>query len=305
MSTRLTNSLSTFLVSGALFLTCAADPFVAGFLAGSKSGELFQLTGGVNEFDLLYVSGAYHLFYTDFINFRVSHRQAATIAGLSSASDDVLVNSEYYPTAYFDGATWHLWTTTVTNTVKHYTAATAGGAYTYQDTWPLSNILDPTVRLGADGKYYGAYATSTYPGNTIGVLRATSAGGPWTDLGTIWPSGVPAIGSVWVGDPFPIFEGGKAYILFAPWTGNTQRIAITEVNSTTMQATSLPTVLLVPVAAWEKIAASDGTHDISGGGIFTPCYLDDGINGKRIYYSAQIGWPVGPRPNAGWGYVQS
>ncbi|HQK54310.1 MAG TPA: hypothetical protein PLA73_08740, partial [Sedimentibacter sp.] len=53
------------------------------FKNGYHSPELFTLPNGVNEFDLLFEDGVYHLFYDD--KTQVRHRSATTIDGLSSA----------------------------------------------------------------------------------------------------------------------------------------------------------------------------------------------------------------------------
>src|SRR6185369_17564502 len=99
--------------------------------SGRHSNELFTVDTGINEFDLLYEAGNYHLFYDDKTG--TKHRQAATLAGLSAADDD-LAQVGYYPSAQVIDGVWHLWTCDVSFLfTNHYTAPAAAGPYVFHD----------------------------------------------------------------------------------------------------------------------------------------------------------------------------
>lgn len=247
--------------------------FINKALAALHSPEIFTLPNGVNEFDLHYVDGTYHLFYDT--KSGSSHRAASTIGGLSSATDDLSHNGRY-PSAFFDGTTWHLWSGNgATAVTSHYTAPAASGPYTLSDTI-ASTFMDVSVRRGPDGMYYAAYKRTTT--NKIGVLKSASLAGPWTDLGYVFADlGRAAWHLSEEADPHIIWLGTRAYILFAGWDGSQQRVGVVEVNATTMRAISPSVVLVNPLEPWQQRNSQLK--------VFSPIYLHTDKDGAAVYYS--------------------
>jgi len=251
-------------------------------VAGSASGDLFTLTHGVNEMDLILVSGTYYWVQDNKTASILRH--AATIAGLSSASVDATITVRY-PSIQYDGTTWHVWgQDTSTTRIDHYTASSPTGSWTLADNFGTGNS-DPQVRQDPlTGTWYCAYknVSTLY----VGMYSASSPDGPWTDLGyTFTTAGHPSYASAEEADPCPAFFAGSAYLSFAGWNGSTQVIAMVQLDrSNSMQALDQGTVIRSPGGGWEDSK------------IFSPVFLDDG---PRLYYSANLG-----DTTAGWGYVQ-
>jgi hypothetical protein len=250
----------------------------------TQSNNLFSLATGINEFDLLYAAGAYHLFFDDGTD--TAHKTASTLAGLEAATKTVVAAGKRYPCALFDGALWHLWAwDQVAYVTKHYTCATADGAYAYSDSLP-ANLADVDVTFNpVDGKYYAAYMhVST---NRAGVLWSSAVGGSWTDLGYIF-SARSWFHNTQETDPCLVFLNGRSYCLFGGWDGTTQRICGVELSAT-FKALGLARILVEPLETWQTSTATK---------IFNPVYLDaDGY--PRIYFSANKS-----AASAGWGYLE-
>ena len=267
--------------------------FIEQFNPGIVSDELFTVTGGVNEFDLLYEAGYYHLWYSTYdasLGY-THHRSATTVAGLSSAADTIVLNL-CCPTAQLIGSTWHIWVTPYGGgTVYHYTATDPDGAYTLADT-STSLPNDPSVRYRAsDGYYYFAYV-NTPTSWAIGLKRATDPDGPWTDLGLIGLT--PAGWYTEEADPDIFFIGAQAFILFSGWDGSTyQEVGIVEIDTSTWQAKTAGILLASPTASWMQRGNS--------GRIFNPIYLE---HDNKIYFAQNPGY-TGTWYNTvtGWGYL--
>jgi len=97
-----------------------------GLYRADDSGELFQLPTGVNEFDIVFEEGLYHLFYDD--KTQVKHRQAATIGGLLSAADDLTIAGRY-PSVLFENGVWNLFLWDEGNVRTDRYTATAKSAF--------------------------------------------------------------------------------------------------------------------------------------------------------------------------------
>jgi hypothetical protein len=266
-----------------------------GLYEAEDSGELFQLPTGINEFDLLYEGGLYHLFYDD--KTQTKHRQAATVQGLSSAPDD-LTQAGRYPSAFYDGSTWHLYVFNQgANQTEHYTSASASGPYTLQDNLP-TGWADFAVAQDPDSGVYYATVKDINAGPTnlkALALSSTSLGGPWSSLGPIFQEGARA---GWhqseEADPCPVFFRGKRYVVFAGWPGaglvtTRQRIGIVEVDSN-FDAIAPPRVLVNPFEDWQI--------GPQGPKVFSPRALTvDGVT--RLFYSHNPGVAT----SAGWAYL--
>jgi hypothetical protein len=259
---------------------------------GEKSPELFRLLTGVNEFDLLYVEGQYHLFYDDKI--QTKYRKATTIGGLSAAADELTIAGNY-PSAIYENGTWHLWLWDNDDKItKHYSAKFAKGPYTFMDECPRYLGDYDVVKSPVDGSYFAGYKNSiTLRG---GVAKSKSLNGPWQDLGYVfternqsnWHLGEEADGSVF-------FYLNKVYFLFAGWDGVKQRIGIAQVDAQTMKALTKATCLLSPKESWQKRNNSPK--------VFNPVGFIDPHNAKQVYvYYSQ-------NPSAafetGWGYIRA
>ena len=58
--------------------------------------ELFELSNGVNEFDLEYVDGFYYLFHHDFNVLHTSVRRATSLQALANAADHSVLPGLYH-----------------------------------------------------------------------------------------------------------------------------------------------------------------------------------------------------------------
>ena len=259
------------------------DPFVQ-FQTASKSGQLFQLPTGINEFDLVFDGANYNLFYDNVGSTMV--RQATSVAGLAGAPD-IAVNNGRYPSAIYEDGLWHLWNWWNPVT-KHFTATTINGPWTEQDSLP-ANMSDVNVTKWSDGSYYSAYKKTNTSPQLAGILTSSSVNGPWTDMGLIFDT----IGRV----PYHALEeadgclfeyNGQAYMSFAGWDGITQRICLVKIDITTGRATEPPVVIVNPNQSWEMTPKK----------VFNPEWFADGANSK-MYYAHNAG-----AVPSGWGYIQ-
>ena len=266
----------------------------------TKSAQLFEVTNGINEFDIHYVGGNYHLFYCTSGGAMgdVWHRSAATIAGLSSASDDDLPAGTV-PSVYYDSGagTWHMWLGQGSgNSPDHYTASDPGGTWTLQDSAMPSDAGDPDVLGLIDSTYYAVVTTH---GTWVSrILTASDLGGPWTDLGDVFSSqGREDWHAAGEADPDLVYVNSKLYMLFAgrhtdsdTAGGHRHVISVVEINPSTGKAVGSPQFVWSAAENWER----DGGYPNT----FSPRYLDDGD--KRIFYSHFSNFSEG---EDGWGYL--
>jgi hypothetical protein len=205
----------------------------------------------INEFDLAYYNGVYYLASTT--SNVTTLRHGSTIAAALAATADVTFTTGtcLYPSILFDGTTWHVWGSHLVTTnwnLQHYTASTFGGSYTLADTTTV-NTFDPQVRLNpGDGNYYCVYAqyvSGTSGPAKIGMLKATSPGGTWTDLGLIFSVlGDPPYATSQF-DPTPVFWNGRAYVVFSCTDPTTHsHLVMVELDPSTMKAIGTATVIL-------------------------------------------------------------
>ncbi|SDJ98737.1 family 43 glycosylhydrolase [Paenibacillus naphthalenovorans] len=263
---------------------------------GALSPELFTLPTGINEFDLLYEDGMYHLFYDD--KSSTKHRSAKTIEELSSSTDDMTINGRY-PTAYKDEkGVWHVWVYhPPTKTTQHFTSSNAAGPYSYRDA-ALLNLADWHVRKSPlDQKYYATYKDINT--KMAGIARADTPYGPWTDLGPIFSElGQAPWHALEEADAAIFFHESRVYVSFAGWDGKKQRVALVELNSNTMKAASPAIALVEPIEPWQ-------TRN-SQAKIFNPVFLEQTIASEkdRIYYAHNSDPGSDTAVPSGWGYLE-
>lgn len=263
---------------------CGSEPY----LSPNRAAELFALPNGVNEFDLWYVGGRYHMWHQDR---RVDpehrrwaqYRTATSIAGLKNATAIDIEGS--YPSALHYRGTWHLWLWDHLDLVtRHHTSANPQGPWAEQGHTP-ENWADWHVRRSPyDGRFYGVYKhlISRFAGAAV----ADSPNGPWTDLGPIVPD---EMRQPWheleEADPAIYFDEGRAYVFFAGWDGAWQRVGVVEVDPVTIRAVEPAHVLVEPTLGWQQ------RHDVCK--VFNPVPL----NG-HLYFAHN---PSDDGLAAGWG----
>lgn len=259
--------------------------------------ELFELSNGVNEFDLVYVDGFYYMFHHDFNSLHTSVRRAKTLESLAGAHDYEVLPG-LYPTAIYDGGVWHAWVYDGAHTV-HYAASTWKGPYTKADTIGIFAASDWSVRRNPlDGQYYASYKD----GRTDAAMleRASSPNGPWAALGPVFPPDkIASWYSAEQADPYIFFYREKAYLAFAGWGGQSFKVAdgeqvvgIVELDRKTYHAKQIATRLIRPTQPWQQ----------RGGGrkIFNPEFVDSPGRTPQMVYAVN---PSGTNIRAGWGYV--
>jgi hypothetical protein len=257
-------------------------------LASEQAPEMWTRSGGVNEFDLLYAEGAYHLFLTHY-EADTRYRCAETLGGLETAAE-TQINSGKYPSALFEDGQWHLWVTDASaHATRHFIAASPTGTWSLADTL-ASGYFDVHVRKGPDGRYFASYKKDL----KAGVLVADAPGGPWTDLGFVFAD-LEAAG--WhaqeEADAAILFDGARAYVAFAGWNGSQQRVGIVEVDATTMRAIEPATVLVEPAEPWQQ---RNGSHKV-----FSPVYLRTGAV-ERLFFSHN---PSAGGVTTGWSHLRA
>lgn len=267
------------------------------FREGFHSEELFTISpNGVNEFDLLYVGGYYHLFYD--CKTGTNHRQATSIAGLATATDTALISDSSghtgrYPTVYYDGTTWHLYVwNQVTLVTERWTCSTAAGIYVKQSDVMPTNYSDISVRM-YNGVFYAGYKNIGVTPNVVGVITAAAPTGPWTDMGSTFGTiGVAAWHASQEADPLVFMYYGRLYMAFSGYDGSKQRVALAELNLSSLTAQSPAICIVEPLEVWQQLNESE---------VYSPVFLDDGNNQPRLYYSQN---PGTTGDAAGWGYVE-
>lgn len=264
-----------------------------GFYRASDSGELFQLPTGVNEFDILFEDGFFHLFYDD--KTQTKHRQSATIQGLAIAADDLTIAGRY-PSVIFDSGEWHLFLWDQGNgRTDRYTSSSATGPYVFQETVAAGKADFAVAKNPGNGGYVAAYKESSGSpdDNLAGILTADSLAGPWTDRGIIFTAGERA---AWheaeEADPVPVFFNGRMFVVFAGWPTvgyKRQRVGIVELDPSFNPVTS-PRILVEAVESWQ--------NGPQGFKVFSPRVLTVG-GVTRLFYSHNPGASV----PAGWAYL--
>ena len=264
--------------------------FITRLVNGTPSAELFTIAGGVNEFDLLYSGGAYHLFYTNVFGTDTKYRTSSTIAGLSAATPATVITGGMYPSVILEGSTWHFWVWVNAggaNVTRHFTATSPTGTKTLIDSM-TPGLADVSVRKWANnGKYYAGYKDiSTL---RIGIMEADVPDGPWTDKGYIF-AGLTGYHSDQESDPCIFFVGSRAFVSFSAYDGSEQVVAIVEVDTTNFDAVDTGTVLVTPTKAWQQRNSSNK--------VFNPVWLP---HDNFLYYSHN---PSASGVTTGWGYLE-
>jgi hypothetical protein len=264
-------------------------------LEGILGDELFTLAHGINEFDLVYDNGYYHLFYTTYVSshYVVNYKTSTTILGLETATNsEVLPTGMVCPSVIKVGSTWHMWACEEgTRNVNHYTSSNPNGTYTLESA-VTGEIGDPCVRYReTDSTYYMSYVGSS-PNWYIGIKSASSPNGPWTDLGYIFSTHTGW--KEYEMDPAIFFRGDKAFVSFAGYDLTTQKLGIVELDTTTWEAKTEGILLLSPTETWMQRNSSNK--------IFNPVWLEH----DRKMYFAHNPYNSGYAPSieAGWGYIE-
>ena len=257
--------------------------FIGSARQATPSPELFTLPNGVNEFDLLFVDGEYHLFYTKLL--ATAHRQAATVPLLQSAADDATIPWRY-PTAIYDSGVWNVWTTddSIQSTKRYISSSMSEAFVDSGDVFP-PNISDFHVRKLSNGGFIAAYK---HLGTLkVGVMTAEAVSGPWTDRGYLL-DGIdrPSWLASEEADPSTFEYGGRLYCPFAAFDGVVQRLAIVEISKTTFRAIAQPVSIQSPTEPWMQTGGSFK--------IFNPVFLTD-----RIYFAHN----TNSTTEAGWAYL--
>lgn len=272
--------------------TSLIDPF----RGGTVSPELFTLTNGVNEFDLLKDGSTYYFAYDNKTTTKL--RSASSIAGLSGAADTTPVADIRVPTIWLEGSTWHLWggKTSDSNNCHHYTSSSFAGTYTDTGEVFPSGYGDIHIRKFSDGFFYMAYIYDPGTGRYIGLMKSSSVNGPWTDLGNVYSSRAGTYSGEYA-DPALFEKSGRTYISYAAWDGNATNVqypVIAEFSTTTGKVTSPPIAVANPFdETWSQRNSAIK--------LFNPVFLSEDANPDRVYYSHNVG-TTGVA--SGWGYTE-
>ncbi|WP_284643851.1 family 43 glycosylhydrolase [Paenibacillus silviterrae] len=265
--------------------------------SGTLSSELFTLPTGINEFDLLYSQGVYHLFYDNKTSSK--HRSANTIYELRYSENEVTISGRY-PTAYRDdNGDWHIW---VYNPQKkrteHLLSVDNLNTFTFKGDCP-TYLADWHVRKNPeDQKFYASY--KNIQTLKAGVATAESPTGPWVDLGPIFSEIGPELWhSMEEADAAIFFKESKAFVSFAGWDGHKQRVGLVELNPTTMKALEPALVLVEPTEPWQ--------NRNSQAKIFNPVYIDETheLKQESIFYSHNSDPGTDKAISSGWGYLEA
>lgn len=290
-----------------MHLTTNKFDMIDGFRNAVPSGQLFEVAGGINEFDIIYAEGYYVLVYnTGFTVTKI--RRATTIAGLAAASDTTINIAGTVPSILYDGGEYHLWLGAVDGepNTQYYHCATYNGTYVKSAiTGPDALFGDAHVRKNpVTGKFYmSGQITDTEPYYTI-ILESTTVNGTWTLVGTPFAgTALPAPTGFQMADSAISFYDQRAFMFWAgaavgdygDYSAGTQRIFVVELDQTTWTAIGTPYCIKEPAETWEQ--------DNSKVKIFNPVLLDDPTSpGKeKVFYSHNSNWTAA---NDGFSYLQ-
>lgn len=275
--------------------------FVNRIVNGTKSGELFNFPFGVNEYDLITPAespdGLYHMFNDPRDPNATVHRQAATFAGLATATVTLIKTNLRYPTAIYYNGKYHVWGRNFANTgkVEHYSSTTIAGFTGAVADDMFESGIDCHIRPIPNSTNF-IRGQKTNVNAQIFTDIATSINGAWKNrLGNDSPLDLclptkQSFFSLEEADPAPFYKDGKLYILFSSWNGTVQSIGIAELNQNTGVVIGTATQIIVPNQTWE------GTK------IFNAVYVKEGTI-ERIYYAANKGTESAPQ-NGGIGYLE-
>ncbi len=271
------------------------------------SWKLWDRDEGINEFDLVYVSGVYYLFLYDRGGNGIYVRQAATREGLFLATETLIIAGNYsYPTAQFDSGVWHVMAFKQTDgKITYFTSATSSVTSTYaqqSNTLVPQGYTDPHLRFNpADNKW--VLATKAGNGETIDgftcafvrIFTSDTIGGTYTDKGfTIPMYKRKRFHRIEEADPAVFFNDGKIYLLFASYDGIAQRIAGALLDSN-YQLSGDAFVLVNPLETWQKLALFKINNPV-------PFVAPDGKIQVFFDYNVAFGAPL--EPKGGWAYLE-
>ncbi len=267
---------------------------ISRFYDAQISAELFTLPNGVNEFDITVVDGVYHLAYDDQTTTQlVSAPSLALLATAVPASPWV---AGRYPSMIHDGGVWHVWVWEGSR-CNHYTATDYAGPYTFSDALPLA-LTDIHVRRLSNGYYYAVYKDQNSQPRRVGTLVSRSSAGPWTNMGLAFGGDAQSLFEGEAADPALFEADGEVYLVFSGWDGaatvSQQRVLIASFDPQTARATSNPTVIVSPLAEWQR----------RGGmlKVFNGVFLREEGEPDRLFYAQNI---TARGTAAGWGYIEA
>lgn len=248
---------------------------------------------GINEFDLVYAYGLYHLFYCDLS--QTYYKCASTVAGLEAATPALLWGGYTIPSAIYENDTWYVTTPYLGDM---YLQINVGNPAILASWVPGPKIIDAygdiSIRKSPiDNKYYSA-GLKEADQRIVHLFRADTIDGTWTELCADVFDGEYDGDYVLPGnaDPMVFFYENKMYLTFAGGNDGNSKCYLAEIDPTTGLAK----------ADAVKIVNNTDVWLINGDGYarpFNPVFIDDGINKPRIYYSAQRWTSAG-----GWGYIE-
>ena len=263
-----------------------------------RSGNLFEIAGGVNEFEMVYAHGEYHLFTHDLsFETNIQRRSAPTVDRLSSAVAVDTGTQTYYPSIVEDDiGDFHLygWRGAGGQGIQHYVSKSVLGPWRYSDVMLPVVATDPSVLITPEGHYLMA-AKRLAPVGTFAIFRSETSTGPWEDMGDVL-SEIPA--EDWYereqADPHIWYHYGKLYGAFAG-LGSEQSIGIFEIDQDTLKAVEKPCIAVRPDEDWLTASGFPSA--------FNPTWVGNTPDGPRLYFSHN---PQRFTDEAyGWGYIQA
>lgn len=286
---------------------CGDDPAADSRVRSAPIGEgivqspmLFDVERGLNEFELMFDNGLYHLYFHDFEDLaRLKLRIAPTVEGLAGAPDQPVGVLGVYPSVVRDeaGVHLHVWDG---GRVVHHVAARPTGPWTRINAWPVG-FTDPcVVQSPLDGRYYAGCKRITGRVPTFAVLAADTVAGPWTDLGDVlgalapqgWYEREQADGCVW-------FQQGRMYGAFAGYDGAQQVVGVVDMDPANARARAPARIVVRPERPWQR----------TGGvcKVFNPKFVAGNATdpADRLYFAHNAGHLGRFRARrAGWAYVE-
>lgn len=268
------------------------EGLVARLAAGQQSPELFTLPNGINEFDLVYAGGRYHLYYDDKTQAR--HRSAPTLAGLATAADDLAIPGRY-PSVLAHAGLWYLWVyDPATLRTRLYRSHEPQGPFGLAAEWAGPRYYSDwrVSRDPATGRFLAVYKhVKTLK---TGLLTANSPDGPWLDQGPLFdPADREGWHAVEEADPVVIFHAGRAYLAFAGWDGEMQRVGMALLDPKGFKVSGPAWVLVEPTRPWQQRGGRKK--------VFSPTWLVGPRGHGRLFFAHN---PSAPGIAAGWAYLE-
>jgi len=260
--------------------------------------KLFDLEGGVNEFECIFVDGYFYFFVHIHEKSGVRVARAKSIEELASA-DYYEICQGYYPTALFINNIWHIWVYIEYKGIVLYTSNLWNSGFEFHSIIDNTGLDednprmlkgDARVRQNHNGEFVLCYKWASYP-HYCGYMIAPTPLGPWTDRGAFFEEHLD-FHDIEEADPAIHFAAnGEIYLTFAGVIRpNIQCICIAKLDSNYRPLNSAE-IIIQPVENW---------HNSSGNGpkIFNPVLIEYD-NVTRLLYAHN---PKTAAVSSGWGY---